>query len=572
MNWTFSFRPRLVDSLKDYSWRRFQADLAAGGTVGLVALSLSLALGIASGVAPQAGIYTAIIGGFLISALGGSRVQIGGPTGAFVPIVYGIVVAPQYGISGLLVCTMMAGVILIIMGATRMGSMIKFIPYPVTAGFTAGIAITLIATQIADFFGLQFAADEKVPAEFFEKMKFLVEHATTAQWQTIVVATVSLALIWFWPKRWARRLPASIVVVVTVTAVVAFFQLPVATIDSKFGGIPQGLPQLQLPNLSWDNIRHLVQPATTIALLAAIESLLSAVVADGMIEDRHDSNQELMAQGVANIVVPFFGGIPATGAIARTATNVRNGATSPVAGIIHALTLWVIILVAAPLAKFIPLAALAAVLVVAAINMAEWHEFIRIPKLPKSDAAVFLTTFALTVAVDLTVAVEIGMVLAAILFIKRISENTQITAVDERTEDEGDDYSVRGKQIPKGVMVYRIFGSFSFGTAEKLETALVRAGQEPEVLILKMRRVVAMDATGLNALESLFERLRKRHKHLVLCGAHTQPYFLMEKAGFLDEIGRENVVGTVDDALARARKILKLPPLGGTPFSASKEF
>ena len=553
----FSFRPKLVDALRGYTRQDFTADLIAGITVGIVALPLAMAFAIASGVKPEAGIFTAVIAGFLISALGGSRVAIGGPTGAFIVILYGIYA--KYGPENLAICTVMAGIILFVMGAARMGTMIKFIPYPVTMGFTSGIAVLIFTTQIKDFFGLRV---EKVPSEFVEKMKALAEHASTIQWPTVALAAASLAIILFWPKAWQRRVPGSIVALVLGTVAVALLPnlLPVETIGSKFGGIPQTLPKPTIPALSWENIQHLFQPATTIALLAAIESLLCCVVADGMIDDRHDSNQELMAQGLANIASPLFGGIAATGAIARTATNIKCGARSPVAGIIHALVLLVIILAAAPLAKFIPLATLSAVLVNVAINMGEWHNFARVPKWPRSDAVVFLTAFGLTVIVDLTVAVEIGMVLAAVLFIKRVSETTQITAVDESTETEGAQHSLVGKQIPKGVMIYRIFGSFFFGAADKLESALKREGREPDVLILRMRKVLAMDATGLNALEDLHERLHARGKHIVLSGPHTQPLFMMDKAGFLDRLGKENVCANIELALERAREILGLPP------------
>lgn len=555
MNLSSFFRPRLVDCLKGYSLKNFQTDVLAGLTVGIVALPLAMAFAIASGVKPEAGIFTAVIAGFLISALGGSRVQIGGPTGAFVVIVYGIIA--KYGLSNLIVCTVMAGVILVIMGATRLGTMIKFIPYPVTMGFTSGIAVLIFSTQIKDFLGLRI---EHVPAEFFEKMKALGEHIGTLQWPTLALAAGSLLIILLWPKRWGKRVPGSIIAVIVGTTLVMCFNLPVETIGSRFGGIPQGLPHFVMPDFSWSNMQNLIAPATTIAILAAIESLLSAVVADGMIDDRHDSNQELMAQGIANIVCPFFGGIPATGAIARTATNVKNGALSPVAGITHALVLLLIILLAAPLAKFIPLATLSAVLVVVAFNMGEWHEFTRLTKLPRGDAAVLLTTFALTVIIDLTVAVEVGMVLAAMLFIRRISENTQITVVDEATESEGSQHSIRGREIPPGVMVYRVFGAFFFGAVEKLETALTRANQEPEILILRIRKVVAMDLTGLNTLESLYERLRARGKHLILSAPHTQPFMMMAKAGFIDRLGQENVAPDIGAALARARQILGLPP------------
>jgi SulP family sulfate permease len=535
MNWSFAFRPKLVDTLKNYSAGTFFSDLAAGLTVGIVALPLAMAFAIAAGVKPEAGIFTAVIAGFLISALGGTKVAIGGPTGAFIVILYGIYA--KYGAENLAICTIMAGVILFIMGAARLGTMIKFIPYPVTMGFTSGIAVLIFSTQIKDFFGLSI---EKVPSDFVEKMRSLGEHAGTFQSPTIALAAASLGIILFWPK--------------------SLFQVPVETIGSKFGGIPQALPHPHLPALSWENIQHLFQPATTIALLAAIESLLCAVVADGMIDDRHDSNQELMAQGIANIVSPLFGGIAATGAIARTATSIKCGARTPIAGMIHAVTLLVIVLAAAPLAKFIPLATLSAVLVNVALNMGEWHNFKRLPKWPRSDAVVFVTAFSLTVVIDLTVAVEIGMVLAAVLFIKRVSETTQITAVDEISETEGTQHSLVGKEIPKGVMIYRIFGSFFFGAADKLETALKRAGQEPDVLILRLRKVLAIDATGLNALEDLYEKLHARGKHLVLSGPHTQPLFMMDKAGFLDRLGRENTCANIELALARAREILGLPP------------
>lgn len=548
------FRPKLLDCLRGYTSQQFLADLTAGFTVGIVALPLAMAFAIASGVKPEAGLFTAVIAGFIISALGGSRVQIGGPTGAFVVIVYGIIA--KYGVTNLAICTIMAGIMLLAMGMTGLGRAIKFIPYPVTMGFTSGIAILIFSTQIKDFFGL---AVDKVPAEFAEKVKILGGNFQTLQWATVALAVTSLLIIVFWPKVWARRVPGSIIALLFGTALVMVFQIPVETIGSRFGGIPQGLPALQVPDLSWHNIQNLFAPAVTIALLAAIESLLSAVVADGMIDDRHDSNQELMAQGIANIVCPFFGGIAATGAIARTATNVKNGGRTPIAGMVHAVTLLVILLAAAPLAKFIPLATLSAVLIVVAFNMGEWHHFARLRRWPKSDAAVFLTAFGLTVLVDLTVAVEVGMVLAAMLFIKQISETTQIIAVDESNDTEGAHHSLVGKEIPPGVLIFRVFGAFFFGAADKLETALARTEQEPRILILRMRKVVAMDATGLNALEDLYEKMHKRGRHLILSGPHTQPYITMENAGFLEQLGRENVCPHIDAALERAREILGLP-------------
>src|SRR6266498_1680209 len=555
MNLAIAFRPKLLDALKGYTRQHFAADLIAGLTVGIVALPLAMAFAIASGVKPEAGIFTAVIAGFLISALGGTKVSIGGPTGAFIVILYGI--HAKYGAENLAICTVMAGLILFVMGAARLGTMIKYIPYPVTMGFTSGIAVLIFTTQIKDFFGLQV---DKVPSEFIEKMKVLFEHFGTLQWTTLALAAGSFAIIKLWPTNWQRRVPGSIVALLAGTVAVALFQIPVETIGSKFGGIPQGWPTPHAPVLSWDNIQHLFQPALTIAILAAIESLLCAVVADGMVDDRHDSNQELMAQGLANIISPLFGGIAATSAIARTATNVKSGARSPIAGIIHAVTLLVIVLAAAPLAKFIPLATLSAVLVNVALHMGEWHNFGRLAKWPVCDSAVFLTAFLLTVVIDLTVAVEIGMVLAAMLFIKRSSETTQIMAVDESTETEGSQHSLVGKEVPPGVLIYRMMGAFFFGAVDKLESALQRLKQEPEVLILRMRKVMAMDATGLNALEDLYERLHRKGKHLVLSAPHTHPLLVMDKAGFLDRIGRENVCAHIDAALARAREILGLPP------------
>jgi len=542
----------------------FTCDLIAGITVGIVALPLAMAFAIASGVKPEAGIFTAVIAGFLISALGGTKVSIGGPTGAFIVILYGI--GAKYGFDNLVICTILAGGLLLVMGIARLGTMIKYIPYPVTMGFTSGIAVLIFTTQLKDFFGLRV---DNVPSEFIEKMKVLVGHFGTMQWPTIGLAATSLAIILFWPKKWQRRLPGSIAALVLGTVLVAVFNLPVETIGSRFGGIPQGLPKPHFPTVSWENVQYLFHPAMTIALLAAIESLLCAVVADGMVDDRHDANQELMAQGLANIVCPLFGGIAATGAIARTATNVKSGARTPIAGIVHALTLLVIILVAAPLARFVPLAVLSAVLVNVAFHMGEWHNFTRLRKWPIADTAVFLSAFALTVVVDLTVAVEIGMVLAAVLFIKRSSETTQIMAVDESTETEGSQHSLIGKQVPKGVMVYRMMGAFFFGAVDKLESVLKREKQEPEVLILRMRKVVAMDATGLNALEDLYDKLHRKGKHLILSAPHTNPYLVMAKAGFIDRLGAKNVCPHIDAALDRARQVLGLPP--ARPIDANYE-
>ena len=560
MNLKLVFRPRLVEALKTYTRADFESDLKAGLTVGIVALPLAMAFGIASGVTPAAGIYTAVIAGFLISALGGTRVCIGGPTGAFIAILYGIY--QQYGAANAAVCTMMAGVMLIALGWAKMGTMIKFIPFPVTMGFTSGIAVVIFSTQVKDFLGLQLpAADGKVPAEFVKKLVFLAQHVGTTHAATLALAAGAFVIVRWWPARLARVVPGSMIALVVGTALVMFFQgdvaWGVATIGTQFNGIPQGLPVLTLPEIHWLELPSLFRPALTIALLAAIESLLCAVVADGMVEDRHDSNQELIAQGIANLACPLFGGIAATGAIARTATNVKTGARTPVAGILHAAVLQLIILVAAPLAKHVPLAVLSAVLVNVAFNMGEWHHFARLRRWPRSDALVFLTAFGLTVVIDLTVAVEVGLLLAAFMFIKRMAEQTKVDTSFELSEEEARAQSQSGRTVPKGVMIYRLFGAFFFGAADKLETALMRANQLPEVLILRLREVVAIDATGINALEDMHEKLRKRGKHLILCGPHTQPLFALDLAGFLDAVGRENVCADMETALARAQQLLK---------------
>jgi SulP family sulfate permease len=552
----FPFRPRLLAALKDYSGADLAADLGAGATVGVVALSLAMALGIASGATPAAGIYTAIIAGFLISALGGSRVQIGGPTAAFIPVVVSVIATYQMG--GLIICTILAGLILIAMAAARMGTMIKFIPFPVTAGFTAGIAVVIFSTQVKDFLGLTIPEN---PGEFLKRASLIWRKLDTLHWPSLALAAGSFAIIKFWPARLGRRVPSSIVAVLLGTLAVAIFHPDVATIGSRYGidAIPRSLPVPEWPQFDFIEVGNLLRPAFTIALLAAIESLLCAVVADGMIGDRHDSNTELFAQGVANIGSALFGGLPATGALARTATNIRSGARSPVAGLVHAVTLVGIIFAAAPLARFIPLPTLSAVLVNVALNMGEWRNFSRVRRWPKSDSGVFLATFILTVLFDITIAVELGMVLAAFLFIRRIAETTRITGVEETTYDEGPvgaADAAAAKKLPKGVMVYNVFGAFLFGAADKLETALQRGQQEPDVLILRMRQVLAMDATGLEALEDFAKRLRHRGKHLILCGPHSQPLFAMDRHGFLDWLGRDNICADVETSEKRASELL----------------
>ena len=545
-----TWTPKLLSCLRGgYTRRDFIADLIAGVTVGLVALPLAMAFGIASGVSPQAGIYTAVVAGFFISALGGSRVQIGGPTGAFVVIVAGIIAA--HGVSGLLMVTMMAGVILIVMAVTGLGSAVKYIPRPVTIGFTNGIAVLIASTQIKDFVGLQIGA---VPSEFLARMRLISRSVGSLHYPAVMIAVGSLAIILLLPKI-TKRVPGAIVALVLTTVAAAAFKLPLETIGTKFGGIPTGVPPLSFPEFRPDLIIPLLPAAVTVAMLAAIESLLSAVVADGMIGDKHNSNIELFAQGIANFAVPLVGGIPATGAIARTATNVRAGARTPVSGIVHALTLLTILLVAAPLARFIPLATLAAILFVVAYNMSEWREVRTILTLSKADITVWLLTFALTVFADLTTAVEIGMLFAALLYIYRVSQTTTVAPVTEDYIEDGRPHVLQDKLLPPYVLVLRIHGPFLFGATEKLGEATANLDVLPSVVILRLRNMTAIDATGLHELEKLTDRLRATGRTLLLCGARSQPEELLRKSAFLEHVGEENMLPHVEAALARAREI-----------------
>ena len=546
-----AFRPKLFDALRSYDRATFWSDLAAGVTVGVVALPLAIGFGIASGVTPAQGLWTAIVAGFLISLLGGSLVQIGGPTGAFVPILAGIVAG--YGYGGLAVATVMAGVILVVMGALRLGNLIKFIPYPVTSGFTSGIAVIIFVGQLKEFLGLPVT---KLPAHTPHQVVTLAAHAMDVNFAALGLGLLAVGLLVFWPVKW-RRVPASIVAVGVTTWLVMFLDLDVATIGSKYGGIPRGLPDFTLPKLTFAQFQSLILPALTIAMLGAIESLLSAIVADGMTESRHDSNQELVGQGLANIVCPLFGGISATGAIARTATNVRSGGRTPVAGIIHAVTLLGIMLAAAPLAKFIPLAALSAVLMVVAYRMGEWETFGELRRTTKSDFGVMVATFALTVIFDLTIAVGIGLAMAAVLFVRRMEEISQIKLVTPDSELEVGGGSLRGKDVPPGVVVYRIEGPFFFAAAEKLEAALARHAELPRVVILRMRTVPAVDATGLHALEVILDKFQRRGTHLVLSGVQPQPMKVLFNAGFVDHVGLDNFCANIDTALARARELTR---------------
>ena len=560
MKFNFPFRPKLVDTLKNYSTQDCVADLTAGIIVGIVALPLSLALAIASGLKPEVGLFTAIVGGLLVSLLGGSRVQIGGPAGAFVPLLAPIVVmmgpdGRAFGPEGLVVCAMMAGVILFVLGATKLGSMIKYIPFPVVTGFTSGIAVIIMSTQIHDFFGLQ----NKLPADFIGKLHSLAG-SFEPNWPTVWLAMLATLAIWFWPKKIGQRLPGSIVVILLASVASVYFgftkNFGIQTLGTAFGEMPRNLPMPHWPALSFHEWHALLPAAMTVAVLGAIESLLSAVVADGMIDDRHDSNQELMGQGVANVVVGLFGGMPTTGVIARTATNVRSGGRTPVAGIIHAATVLAILLVAAPYAKNIPLAALSAVLVVVSLRMGEWHQFVRLNRWPKSDVMIFLCAFCLTVMLDLPTAVGASLILASALMVKRLAETAYVEPDAEVTQGNAPGQQTAGKKIPDGVVVFRVFGAFFFGAADKLESSLRRAGGLPEVLILRMRDVLALDATGLDALEDLLEKQRIKKKDLILCGPHSQPLFALMRAGFMEKIGEDNVCGDMEASLARARQIL----------------
>ena len=541
--------PKSVILLRTYTFDNFVHDLIAGVTVGLVALPLAMAFAIASGVSPQAGIYCAIVTGFLISALGGSKTQIGGPTGAFVVVVLGIVA--RYGIDGLFTCTLMAGVLLVVMGVTGLGAMVKYFPRPVVVGFTNGIAILIASTQIRDFLGLQM---ERVPGDFFHRMGAIATQFHTLNWAATAIGVASL-LVMILCAGYFRRIPGAILVCFGATAAVGILHLPAETIGTRFGGIPSGLPHLSIPQLQPNLLLHLLSPAVTVAILGAIESLFSAVVSDKMSNDKHNPNVELVAQGVANIFSPLFGGLPATGAIARTATNVRSGARTPVAGIIHALTLLAVILFAAPLVKNLPLAALAGILFMVAYNMGDWAEIPEILKLTKMDIAVWLVTLSLTVLTDLTVAVEVGMILAAFSFIRKISMTTTVAEVTEDYIEDGRAHILQDKDIPSYAAVYRIHGPFLFGVTDKIALITERIDRLPPVVIVRLRNMTAIDATGVAALEELADRLKDSGRSMVVCGARPQPAGLLAEAGFADHVGSENICENITMALNRAKDI-----------------
>ena len=549
------FRPYLLDSLRDYDRARFVKDLSAGVTVGIVALPLAMAFGIASGAKPEQGLFTAIIAGFLISALGGSRVQIGGPAGAFVVIIYGIIA--KYGFANLLISTMCAGVLLFVMGLTRLGYLVRFIPVSIVIGFTNGIAVLIIVSQLKDFLGLSI---DRMPADFFQQAQLIGLSLGTINLYAVAIAAVSLAMMVLWPRlssphitprgqRFVRHVPGTIVALILATTVVAVFALPVETIGSKFGGIPQQLPSLELPTFSWELVKQLVAPTMTIALLGAVESLLCARIADKLIDDRHDPNQELMAQGVANFVTPLFGGLPATGTIARTVTNVKSGAVSPIAGIIHALTLLAIVLIAAPLAANVPLAVLAAILMLVAWNMGEWHEFARLKNFPITYRTILLATFFLTVIFDITVAVEVGLILASLFFIYRISQITRIEPV-----------AIAPTAAPPGVEAYRLYGSLFFGAVSKFEAitdpSRYVGAQAPRVIIFDLALLISLDTTGVDALDTLRRQLARQGGTLILAGPHEQPSSMLARSGFVERLGGENVVSDMPTALSRASALL----------------
>jgi len=542
--------PKLVESLRNYTTGTFVADAVAGVTVGLVALPLAMAFAIASGVAPQAGIYCAIVAGFLISALGGSRTQIGGPTGAFVVVVADIVA--RHGLDGLFMCTMMAGLLLMGLGLAGLGTAVKYIPRPVVIGFTNGIAVLIASTQGKDFFGL---AIDKVPSDFLGRLAAYAENWHSLSWAATAMSAAALAGMLL-GRRFVPRVPATVVALVLATAAAWGLGLPLETIESRFGGIPGGLPALALPHFRADLILPLLSPTLTVAMLGAIESLLSAVVADRMTGDRHDPNVELFAQGVANVMSPLVGGLPATGAIARTATSIRSGAKTPVAGMIHALTLLAVVLVAAPLAQHIPLSVLAAILLVVAWNMGEWAEIPAILKLSLADIAVWIVTFALTVFADLTVAVEAGILLAALLYIRKVTSTTTVSRVTAEYVAGGIPHSLQANPIPEGVVVYRIHGPFLFGAADKLAVVEEEMASLPPVVVLRLRNMTAIDATGLHALEHLADLLHASDRHLVLCGMRDQPATLMAQAEFHRHIGDANIRPDLAAALARARELL----------------
>ncbi|NTU69024.1 MAG: sulfate permease [Chlorobiaceae bacterium] len=553
------FIPKLFTILPELDRDQLGRDIVSGILVGIVALPLAIAFAIASGVSPEKGLISAVVGGFIISLLGGSRVQIGGPTGAFIVILYGIV--EHYGVNGLMIATLMAGVILVIMGVAQFGSLIKFIPYPVIVGFTSGIAVIIFSSQVKDILGLTIA---RVPADFIDKWAAYAHALPSFSQPSFLIGMAALLIIVFWPKV-SKKIPGPLVAIIATTVAVQLLHLQVDTIATRFGEIPSTLPPPAMPSLDFATVKNLIMPATTIAMLGAIEALLSAVVSDGMIGSRHKSNMELIAQGVANIVSPLFGGIPVTGAIARTATNVKNGGRTPIAGIVHAITLLCIMLIFGPWAKLIPMPTLAAILIVVSWNMSEHHVFRQLLKSPRSDVIVLVTTFGLTVLIDLTVAIEVGMLLAVILFMQRMAGMTNVGVVTgelKDEEDKDDPNAIVTRRIPDGVEVFEISGPFFFGAASKFKDAMHIVGKSASIRIIRMRKVLSIDATGLNMIREMLADCKKTHTTLILSGVHVQPLFALQQYGLEEEIGEENIFGNIDDALDRSRQLLGLQKQG----------
>lgn len=562
---SFDFKPKLITTLKSYSKATFMSDLMAGVIVGIVALPLAIAFGIASGVSPEKGIITAIVAGFIISLLGGSKVQIGGPTGAFIVIVYGII--QQYGEKGLIVATIMAGLFLILLGVFKLGTIIKFIPYPIVVGFTSGIALTIFTTQVADIFGLSFITPGgnpiKVPGDFINKWILYFHHFDTINWWNTLVSAGSIFIIAVTPK-FLKKIPGSLIAIVLMTVIVYLLKsyagvTSIETIGDRFS-IQAVLPGVEVPDMTWEIIKNLLPAAFTIAILGAIESLLSATVADGVTGDKHDSNQELVAQGVANMITPLFGGIPATGAIARTMTNINNGGKTPVAGIIHAVVLLFILLFLMPLAQYIPMACLAGVLVIVSYNMSEWRTFRALMKNPKSDVVVLLVTFLLTVVFDLTIAIEVGLVIACLLFMKRVAETTNISVIKDEINPESELDSETHEEhliIPEGVEIYEINGPYFFGIANKFEETMLQLGDRPEVRIIRMRKVPFIDSTGIHNLTNLCRMSLKENIHIILSGVNVDVYAVLEKSGFYELLGKDNICSNINEAINRSKVFIK---------------
>ena len=554
------FHPKLLDCLKDYTPEQLAKDAAAGVTVGVLALPLAIAFAIASGCSPTAGIWTAIVAGFIISLLGGSRVQIGGPTGAFIPIVFGIV--SIYGFQNLMVATMIAGILLFVMGLTKMGVLIRFIPISVVIGFTNGIAVVIFMSQIKDFFGLNIP---NMPAEFFERMETLWIHAGTMQTPTVIMSALSLVALILWNKQAGKwipalgKIPGPLALLLVATGLQAAFSFPVETIGSKFGGIPQDIPALALPTFSLSTLNQLIQPAIAIALLGAIESLLSARVADAAIDDRHDPNQELMAQGLANIVAPLFGGFAATGAIARTSTNVRAGGRSPFSGIFHSLTLLLVVVIAAPAAVYVPLPALSAILMLVAWNMGEWHEFAILKRYPMPYRIILVSTFIVTVVFDLTLAVELGMILACLFYLYRMSDLTQIERIPlEAYYGSG---ALNDESGESRIAAYKIYGSLFFASIGKLEALVADPTHHTRILILDMSKTVSLDTTGLDILQTLNRTLNKQGGQLIICSLNDQPATMIDRSGFAESLGPRGISHSLTDALLRAQLIIQSDPV-----------